>query len=136
MIKQLYKKNKEIINYLIFGVLTTITNLLVYYILTNTILNPNNNIELQISNILAWIVAITFAYITNKLYVFNKKETKISKEIIKFLSSRILTLILEILLMYIFVSTLKFNDQIMKLIITIIVVILNYILSKIIVFKK
>lgn len=129
-------KNKEIINYLIFGVLTTFINLLVYYILTNTILDPKINIELQIANIIAWIVAVLFAYITNKLYVFNTKEKKVTKEIINFFTSRIITLILEILFMYIFVSILKLNDQIIKLLVTIIIVIINYILSKFFVFKK
>lgn len=136
MIKKLYIKNKEIIKYLIFGVLTTIISLLVYYTLTNTILNPNNDLELQIANIISWIISVSFAYITNKLYVFNAKNKNILKEIIKFFSSRILTLILDIILMYIFVSLLKFNDQIIKLLITIIVIILNYILSKIFIFKK
>ena len=136
MIKKIYIKHKEISNYLIFGELTTSISLLVYYILTNTILNPLNNIELQIANILSWILSVSSAYITNKLYVFETKEKNILKEIINFFSSRILTLILDILLMYIFVSILKFNDQIIKLLITIIVVILNYILSKIFVFKK
>jgi len=136
MIKKLYVKNKEIINYLIFGVLTTVISLLVYYTLTNTILNPNNDLELQISNIISWIISVLFAYITNKLYVFETKEKNILKEIIKFFSSRILTLILDILLMYILVSILKFNDQIIKLLVTIIVIVLNYILSKIFIFKK
>ena len=136
MIKNIYIKYKEIINYLIFGVLTTIISLITYYILTNTILNPHNNLELQIANVLSWILSVSFAYITNKLYVFETKEKKILKEIINFFSSRILTLILDVLLMYIFVSLLKFNDQIIKLVVTIVVIILNYILSKIFVFKK
>lgn len=136
MIKSIYIKYKEIINYLIFGVLTTIISLITYYILTNTILNPQNDIQLQIANIISWILSVSFAYITNKLYVFETKEKNIIKEIINFFSSRILTLILDILLMYIFVSILEFNDQIIKLIITIIVIVLNYILSKIFVFKK
>ena len=78
-------KNKEVINYLIFGALTTLINLIVYYILTNTILDPNITIELQIANIIAWIIAVLFAYITNKLYVFNSTEKKVTKEIINFL---------------------------------------------------
>ena len=136
MIKELYDKYKEIINYLIFGALTTLINLLTYYILIITIFNPNNKIELQITNIIAWIISVTFAYITNKLFVFNSKEQNIKKEVIKFYSSRISTLLVEIILMYIFVSTLKYNDKIIKIITNIIIIILNYIISKLLVFQK
>lgn len=136
MIKQKYIKYKEIINYLIFGILTTIISLITYYLLILTILNPNNPIELQISNIISWIFSVTFAYITNKKYVFNSKKTNIKKEILKFYSSRLSTLFIDIILMFIFVTILKLNDKIIKLIVSIIIITLNYILSKLIVFKK
>jgi len=136
MIKKIYTKYKEIINYLIFGILSTIINLLTYYILILTILNPNNPFELQISNVIAWITSVTFAYITNKKYVFNSNETNIKNEIIKFFSSRLTTLFIDMGLMLIFVTILKLNDKIIKLIIAIIIIILNYILSKLFVFKK
>ena len=136
MIKKLYTKYKEIINYLIFGILSTIINLLTYYILILTILNPNNPIELQISNTISWITSATFAYITNKKYVFNSKNPNTKKEILKFYSSRLTTLFIDIFLMFVFVTILKLNDKLIKLIIAIIIIILNYILSKLIVFKK
>jgi len=136
MIKHYYLKHKEIINYLIFGILTTIINLLAYYLLVYTIFNPNKPIELQITNIISWLVAITFAYITNKKYVFNSKENKILKEIIKFYSSRLTTLFIEMLLMFIFVTLYNLNDKFIKIIISIIVIILNYLLSKLLVFKR
>lgn len=136
MIIKIYNKYKEIINYLVFGVLTTLINLITYYILISTIFNPDNKIELQITNIIAWITSVTFAYITNKHFVFNSKEQNIKKEVIKFCSSRISTLLVEIILMYIFVSTLKYNDKIIKIITNILVIILNYIISKLLVFKK
>ena len=127
---------KEIIKYTIFGILTTIVNLLTYYLLVLTILNPNIPIQLQIANIIAWIISVTFAYITNKIYVFNNKNKNIIKEIIKFYSSRLITLFLDMFLMFILVTKLSFNDKIMKIIIAILIIILNYILSKIIVFKQ
>jgi len=136
MINHYYLKHKEIINYLIFGILTTIINLLAYYLLVYTIFNPNKPIELQITNIISWLVAITFAYITNKKYVFNSKENKILKEIIKFYSSRLTTLFIEMLLMFIFVTLYNLNDKFIKIIISIIVIILNYLLSKLLVFKR
>ena len=136
MIKNIYLKNKEIINYLIFGVLTTLISLITYYLLTFTILNPSNQIELQIANIISWITCVTFAYITNKIYVFNSKNKNITKEILKFYSSRLTTLFIDILLMFILVTKLEFNDKIIKIIIQLIIIILNYILSKLLVFKK
>lgn len=136
MIKNIYSKYKEIINYLIFGILTTIVSLLTYYLLVFTILNPNNTFELQIANIISWIAAVTFAYITNRKYVFNSKEKKITKEITKFYSSRLTTLFLDMIIMFIFVTLLKYNDKIIKIFVQIIVTITNYILSKLIVFKN
>lgn len=132
----LYKKYKEIINYLIFGVLTTVVSLLTYYLLVFTILDPINPLELQIANIISWITCVTFAYITNRIYVFNSKNKNIFKELIKFYSSRLTTLFLDMLIMFIFVTKLEFNDKIIKIIVQIIIIILNYILSKIIVFKN
>lgn len=134
MIK-LYKKYKEIINYLIFGILTTVVSLVTYYLLVFTILNPNNPLELQIANIISWITCVTFAYITNRIYVFNSKNKNILKEIIKFYSSRLTTLLIDMLIMFIFVTKLEFNDKIIKIIVQVIIIILNYILSKILVFK-
>lgn len=136
MIKNIYLKYKEIINYFIFGILSTIISLITYYILILTILNTQNPIELQIANIISWFFAATFAYVTNKKYVFNSKEKNIAKEITKFYSSRLTTLLIDMFLMFIFVTILKLNDKIMKLIVNIIVIISNYILSKLIVFKK
>lgn len=136
MIKKIYLKYKEIINYLIFGVLTTVVSLLTYYLLVYTILNPNNPIELQIANIISWITCVTFAYITNRKYVFNSKDKNIIKEIIKFYSSRLSTLFIDMLIMFIFVTKLNLNDKIIKIIVQIIIIVLNYTLSKLLVFKN
>lgn len=134
--KNLYKKNKEIINYIIIGALTTIVSLIVYYGLTLTILNPDNAIELQVANVLSWVVAVTFAYFTNRKFVFLVKEKISAKEVFSFYLSRVITLLIDMLLMYIFVTVLKFNDRIIKVVVQIIVIILNYIFSKFFVFKK
>lgn len=136
MIKKIYIKYKEIINYLIFGILTTIISLITYYLLVYSILNPNKPIQLQLANIISWITCVTFAYITNRIYVFNSKNKYIIKEIIKFYSSRLSTLFLDMIFMYIFVTKLNLNDKLIKIIIQILIIILNYILSKILVFKS
>lgn len=135
-IKELYIKNKEIINYLIFGFLTTVVSLLVYYILTFTIIDPNHSLELQLANIISWIAGVAFAYITNRKYVFESKNNNVTKELSSFVGARIITLIMDMLIMYIGVTVLKGNDKILKLISQIVVIVSNYIFSKIFVFKN
>ena len=135
MIK-IYYKYEEIINYLIIGFLTTIVSLFTYYFLTFTILNANIALELQIANILAWIFSVTFAYFTNRKFVFKQVNKSNFKEAYKFYSSRIATLLIDMALMFIFVSKLNLNDKIVKVIVQIVIIILNYLLSKFLVFKK
>lgn len=130
------KKYEEIIRYLIIGVLTTIVSLLTYYLLVSTVFDPNNAIELQITNIISWIVCVTFAYFTNRIYVFKVDNEVNAKEVISFYASRLSTLFIDMLLMFVFVTLLSFNDKIVKLAVQAIIIILNYILSKFIVFKK
>lgn len=134
--KEIIKRNREIISYLIIGVLTTIVSLISYYLLTITILSPNNPLELTIANIISWIISVLFAYITNRKYVFQSKDKNILKEVSKFTLSRVTTLLIDIILMFIFVSILHFNDKIIKLLVQILIIILNYIFSKLLVFKK
>ena len=138
IIKSLIKKfcTKEFIFYLIFGVLTTIVSLSVYYFCVLTFLNPNNAFQLQIANILSWILAVAFAYATNRKFVFESKDPNKLKELIKFVTARLLTLFLDMLVMFILVTLLHFNDKISKLISQVIITISNYIFIKIFVFKK
>ena len=135
MIK-LYHKYEEIINYLIIGGLTTVVSLLVYYGLTFTILDPNNAVQLQIANIISWIAAATFAYFTNRKFVFKQKDKSNIKEASKFYLSRISTLLIDMLLMFVLVTKLHFDDRIIKLVVQVVVTILNYVFSKFLVFKK
>ena len=133
---ELYRKHKEIINYLIFGFLTTVVSLIAYYLVTLTVLDPNVSLELQIANIISWIVGVLFAYFTNRAFVFNSKNKNKLKEFITFTGARVSTLLLDMLVMFIFVTVLKGNDKIFKIISQILVIIGNYLLSKLIVFKK
>ena len=135
-IKELYLKYKEIINYLIFGVLTTVVSLVTYYICVYTILDPDNAVQLQIENVISWIISVAFAYITNRKFVFESKEKNKIKDASKFVTSRIATLLMDMAIMYVGVTVLRFNDKIMKLISQVVVIVMNYILSKILVFKK
>ena len=139
-IKELYVKYKEIINYLIFGVLTTLVNLITKYILLFTILDPTNGFQLQIAIIISWIVAVIFAYFTNRRFVFESKNENKLKEFISFVVARIATLLLEMFIMWFFVTLLKLNSDLYVVIFTLVaqvaVVIGNYIFSKLFVFKK
>ncbi len=132
----IYYKNPEIWNYLIVGVLTTVVSLVTYFILTATILNPKDEIELQIANVISWIAAVTFAYFTNRIFVFKSHEKNIAKEATKFVGSRILSLFMDMATMFIIVSLCHQNDKIGKLVSQVIVTIANYVLSKLLVFKK
>lgn len=132
----LFNKYKEIIMYLIFGVLTTIVSLVTYYLLTFTILNPDNALQLQIANIIAWIFSVVFAYVTNRKYVFKSKSKDILKEVSSFVGGRVATLLMDMLIMFIFVTILNLNDKLFKLISQVVVIIVNYFISKLFVFKK
>lgn len=132
----LYKKYEEIINYLIVGGLTTVVSLVTYYLCVLTILNPKDALELQIANIISWIVSVSFAYITNRIFVFKSKSKNILKEIGSFVSARVITLILDMFIMFLLVTLMGINDKISKIIVQVVVIILNYVFSKLFVFKK
>lgn len=139
-LKELIIKYKEVISYLIFGVLTTIVSLAVKYLLLFTILDASNGVQLQIAVVTSWIVACLFAYFTNRKWVFESKSKEILKEMTKFFLSRLTTLGLEMLIMFIFVTALGLNSDMWVVVWTIVaqalVIIGNYILSKLIVFKN
>ncbi len=131
---ELIKKHKELIAYGIFGVLTTVVDFLSYFLLANIFF-----VEENISNILSQVIAIIFAFVTNKIFVFGDKKNglkNISVQFTKFFSMRLVSLIINSGLFYLMVDLLKINDMISKAIVSIIVVILNYIFSKIFIFKK
>lgn len=140
MIKNIYIKYKEIINYLIFGVLTTVVSLATKYLLLFTILDASNALQLQIAVVVSWVIACLFAYITNRIWVFESKENNIIKEIAKFFMARLATLGMEMLIMFVFVTALGLNSDtwvvIWTLVAQVLIIIGNYILSKLLVFKN
>ena len=128
-----YNKYKEVLLYLLFGGLTTIVNILTFYIFRKL------NVELYISNIIAWIISVLFAFITNKLFVFeskNKTKKENIKEITSFFGFRLLSLVFDMGSMFLLINILKINDLLSKIFANILVVILNYIFSKLFIFKK
>lgn len=132
----IYYKNPEVWNYLIVGLLTTVVSLVTYFIATRTILNPEKEIELQIANIISWVFAVAFAYVTNRVFVFKSKNKNIISELAKFIGSRVASLIMDMLIMLVIVSIMGLSDVIGKIVSQIVVTIANYVLSKLLVFTK
>ena len=133
-IKALLEKYKAIIRYGIFGVLTTLINIVVYEAFYRYIGWSN-----VVSNIVAWVAAVLFAFITNKLWVFESKTTEtraLMFEIISFFGCRLATGVLDLAIMYVAVDELALNSTLMKCISNVIVIIVNYIASRLIIFKN
>ena len=133
-VKKLLIKYKSLISYGIFGVLTTLVNILTYNICYEKI-----GISNTVSNIIAWVLAVAFAYVTNKIWVFESKSWKwdvLSKEVVAFISCRLATGVLDLVIMYICVDILEYHATLMKLLSNILVIILNYVFSKLVIFKK
>lgn len=131
---EILKTHKSTVLYLIFGVCSTVLNMTAYY-LCYDIIGINNTL----STALAWAMAVVFAFITNKQLVFGSESWDfkiLQKEVVKFTGCRVVTGLLDIVFMYITVDLLSFNALIMKFISNIIVVVLNYIASKLVIFKK
>lgn len=127
----LLRQYREIIAYLIFGVLTTLVNIVVYFVANNLL-----SINYLISNFLAWFISVLFAYITNRAYVFESTSSQFIKEAIKFFGSRLTTGLVDMVLMWLLVSFIPINDILIKTLVNIIVIVLNYIFSKLFVFKE
>ena len=130
----LIKKHKSFIAYGVFGVFTTIVNIVTYNFCYN-----NLGISNTLSNIVAWILAVTFAYLTNKVWVFDSKSWKwevLKREVLAFISCRLATGILDIVIMFVCVDILGLHALLMKVISNVLVIILNYIFSKLVIFKK
>lgn len=130
------KKYEEVVRYLIVGVLTTVVSIGTYYLCVYTFLNPKDPIQLQLANILSWISSVTFAYITNRIFVFKSNNQNRIKEAFSFYFSRGLTLVLDISFMFLLVTCIKINDKIAKLLVQFVIIVLNYYISKKMVFKK
>lgn len=126
--------NKETISYLIFGVLTTLVDTITFFISNNVL-----KVEYVFATMVAWVLAVIFAYVTNKLWVFNSKNTKINvilKEAANFFIARILSLIFTIIWMIVTVEIIGVDEFLSKILANIFVVIINYLFSKLFIFKK
>lgn len=149
--KKLYKKYEEIILYLFFGVLTTVVSIVLYALLVfafdriaiaadNPGLTLDNNLILQnVCVVFKNIIAILFAYVTNRKYVFKSKVTgakAIAVEMTQFFAARLSTLVFEMIFMSVTVNMLHYPDIVMNIIAQFVIVVLNYVFSKLWIFKK
>ena len=127
----IYHKNEEVWNYLIVGGLTTLVSLTSYGLCSKVI-----HLNYIVSNIISWIASVIFAYFTNRWFVFHSKNQNKVKEFISFTGSRVFTLLLDTGLMVLLVELIKIDDLIAKILVQVVIVIANYVISKLIVFKK
>lgn len=133
-LRDLYLKYKVQINYVVFGVVTTAVNVAVYYIFYNKLYVGN-----IASTIIAWLLSVITAYITNKIWVFESKSFKpavLLKEMGSFFACRFLTGVFDVGIMWLGVDLLHFNSTVIKILSNVIVIVLNYIVSKLIIFKN
>ena len=133
-IKNLLIKYKEQILYLFFGGCTTVVNIVVFALCSDIL-----HMELLVSNFMAWVLAVFFAYITNKIWVFESKTETLNelvKEIGSFVFARVVTLLIDMLIMYVGVEILFINKMIIKVLANIVVIVANYVFSKLFIFKK
>lgn len=149
-IKKLLFRYKELFNYAFFGLLTTAVNFVTFYVLDSFIIKGEN--AYLINNAVAWFVSVAFAYVTNKLFVFASKSweiKKVAKEVIEFFSARVLSFLVEEAGLWLLVDAINLGrfsytvfgfqitgNLIAKVILSVIVVILNYFFSKLWVFRK
>lgn len=133
-IRELLVKYWDILSYLFFGGLTTVVNYLVYLPVYNLL-----GLSAAVSNAIAWVVAVAFAYLTNKPFVFKSHDWSaktVIPELTKFVSCRIASGVMETAILFVAVDLLNWNGNIWKLVTSVLVVILNYFGSKLLVFKK
>nr|WP_263324805.1 GtrA family protein [Neobacillus sp. Marseille-Q6967] len=128
------KSKKEVVSYLVFGILTTLVNIISYVLLTRVF-----HIDYKLATTIAWLLSVFFAFITNKLYVFNSKSFHIktlSKEFLSFIFFRLLSYLVDLAMMIVMVEWLKTDDFFAKVLANVVVVILNFFASKFFIFKR
>ena len=132
------KKNKmknnfsnEVIFYLVFGVLTTLVNIVVFMFLSNLL-----ELGTVPANVISWFLSVLFAYFTNRKWVFKSKGDNVFKEGVAFFSGRIFTGVLDTAVMFVSVDIMGWNNLLMKIVSNIVVIVLNYLISKFLVFRR
>lgn len=133
-IRELLKKYRELISYLVFGVLTTLVNYVSYLLFAPLFLSTTT-----IPTAIAWVLSVIFAYVTNRIFVFRseaKGAAALLREILSFFGARLLSGVLDLGIMWVFADKLGLNDKLVKLASNVFVVIFNYVASKLVIFRK
>lgn len=133
ILNSFYKKNKELLLYLFFGGLTFLVSISSY-----AVFNIRIGWNALTANIASWMLAVVFAYVTNRTWVFESstdRGSNLIKEITSFVGGRIATLVFEELILFIFITELEMNSILIKIVAQVVVIALNYVISKMIVFK-
>ena len=133
-VKSVFNRYRDIIAYLFFGACSMLANIAAYYACYHVIGFSN-----VCSTAIAWLVAVLVAFITNKLWVFGSKTfaaNVLARELLSFFSCRIATGLLDVGIMYVAVDCLAGNEILWKIIANIIVIVLNYVASKLVIFKR
>lgn len=128
-----FNKYREALLYLFFGGCTTLVNIVAFYIIRKF------GVSTYITNIIAWFLSVVFAFITNKLFVFESKNTSFKdsfKECFSFFLFRVISLVFDMGIMYLFIDLLNINEMVSKVFSNIFVIIINYVFSKLFIFKK
>ena len=145
--ERFYIKNKSVLLYLFFGGLTTLVSILTFW-LAELFIRADFNVSIfgsiysakvVLSNAISWICAVLFAFFTNRIWVFNSPTdswTGFFKQMAAFFGGRFTTFLLETAILVVFVSILNFNEMLMKIIAQLVVLVSNYVISKLIVFRK
>lgn len=143
--------NREVLSYLLFGALTTVVSLVTFWLpnklfsmvgyegVVHYVTHSPKDFSYIESNIISWICAVAFAFVTNKLFVFESKakdKSTILRELSSFVGGRLATLVVDTGLMFLLVTVLTLNEMLSKVLVQVIIVILNYFISKLLVFRK
>ena len=133
-IKKMIQKHWDVVSYLFFGVLTTLVNYIVYLPCYNWL-----ELSASVSNVIAWVFAVLFAYLTNKPFVFKSHDWSwkvVGPELVKFVGCRVGSGVMETVIIFLTVDCLAWNGNWMKIITSVLVVVLNYVGSKLLVFRN
>lgn len=130
---QLIEKNRDVIPYVVFGILTTLVNIGSYWIMAHPM-----GLPVMASTVIAWILSVLFAYLTNRKWVFHSEAVttkEVIHEMIMFFAARVATGVIDWASMFIFVDLMKMNDVVIKTLANVVVIILNYVASKFLIFR-
>lgn len=135
-LKRLYFKYEEIVNYLIVGVLNTIVSWAAWFLCAYTVLDAQVVWQNAALSIISWVVGVVFGYYMNRIFVFKSKEPNMWKEFLQFSGGRVSTWLLDLVMMLLLVNALHINEAFSKIFVSVLVMIGNYVISKLFVFKK